>query len=397
MRASGRGWAGGIAAILALAGCFGTDPALLEPLAREPEKASDERIIWEQAAHFEQALAASEEVVRDEALQAYLDGVTRSVYARMNPPRGVEPRVVVVRQPLINASAAPNGLVLIYSGILARIENEAELATLLGHELAHFVRRHSLQERRERTATEKSERLGRALSLGLFGGSEASSRASIEQQVSGFSQRLELEADRLGFDAMRDAGYDVRQSVRMFEVVLLDEEAPTVADPFYYADHPSMESRAAHYRQLIAAAEPGAGEIRAEPYAAATRSLIAQNIEDDLALSRVRSARRGVDRLLAFPDADGTAYLLLGEWHRLAGQAGAAGLGEAARAYERATQLAPESARAWRALGLARRDLGEASEAARALERAIELAPAALDRPILEAYVREARAGGAKP
>jgi len=378
-----------VALALLLAGCLPSVPPMLEPLRGKPTQASEEAGIWDQAERFERELAKSKAVIRDEVLAAYLDGVTARVYAHLDPPRGITPRVVVVRQPLINASATPNGVVLLHTGILARIGNEAELATLLGHELAHFVRRHSIRERQARRATEQSARLKNALSLGLLE-SPAGLEDEIARQVSGYSQQLELEADRLGFEAMAAAGYDERASVRLFEVVLLDEESPDIEDPYYYADHPSMAARAAHYRELIAHARDAGGELGPERYEAAVLRVLPQNVRDDLALARVRSARRGIDRLLAAPKASSEAHFLLGEWHRLTGRGARAGE-EADSAYARAVEVDANDAQAWRALGLVQRERGRREQAIASLERALTLDPGALDRPILEAYVRELR------
>lgn len=374
---------------LLVAGCAAmTDTApITQPLRERPARATEEAAIWDEAERFERALAQSKAVVHDDALQKYLEHVTARVYAQLEPPEGITPRVVVVRQPLVNASVAANGVVLLHTGILARIESEAELATLLGHELAHFVRRHTLRERQARRGVERSARLSRALSLGLFEGSGGLS-AEIERQVSGYSQQLELEADRVGFEAMAAAGYDERASVRMFEGVLIDEESPDIEDPYYYADHPSMAARAAHYRTLIAGTREPGGELGAERYTEAVQAVLPQNVRDDLSLARVRSAKRGIDRLLARPLPSSEAHFLLGEWLRLTGS-NASAQEAAERAYAQATRVDPQSAPAWRALGLVQRDRGRDAEAIQSLEHALALDPSALDRPILEAYLRE--------
>jgi predicted Zn-dependent protease len=365
--------------------------ALSAPAAGAPARSDEERQLWERAAQWEAALAKSDALLCDAALQSYLDGIATKIHAQIAEKDSPAPRVFVLRHPLINAFAAPNGMVVLHSGILARLENEAELATLLGHELAHFVRRHSLRETRERRGATRREGLARALTLGLYSLGGGPLEAAVERHVRGYSQRLELEADRLGFVAMQRAGYDVRASVRMFEVVLLDEEEPKVEDPFYYADHPSMDARAAHYRELIARSRQSGGELGAERYLAAIRGAIAQNVKDDLEFARVRSARLGVDRLLA-AGGSAEAHYLDGEWLRLAGKPGPESSAASAAAYARAVELDAQHAPAWRALGLAQRDLGRAQDALRSLTRALELAPDALDRPILEAYVKELQA-----
>jgi predicted Zn-dependent protease len=376
-------------ASLAFSACAPRVVPHVAPLRRTPPPASEERAIWDASDRLERELAESGDRVEEPALAEYLDRVAARVYARMQPPADVAPRVLVLRRPFLNAAASANGLVVLHTGMLVRIENEAQLATLLGHELAHFLRRHALREIGARRVTERNERSA----LANFGVGESERRRAIEREMSGYARQLELEADRVGFEAMVAAGYDPRESVRLFDAVLLDEELPRRSDPFFYADHPAMEERAAHYRELIARAERRGGDVGAEPYRAAVEPLLAANVEADLALGRVRSAKLALDRMLAAPAAGGDAHFWLGEWHRLAAPSDGASFAEAERAYARATELKPGSARAWRALGLVLRDLGRGAEAAAALERALALAPDAPDAPVLATYVEQLRAG----
>ena len=54
-------------------------------------------------------------------------------------------RVYAMRQPDFNASMAPNGMMIVHTGLLAHMRNEAQLAAVLGHESGHYLRRHSVQ------------------------------------------------------------------------------------------------------------------------------------------------------------------------------------------------------------------------------------------------------------
>jgi len=366
------------------------------PLGAGETRAPDELALWDESKEWDERVSKSEARVDEPALQAYLEGVAGKVYAGMPGRTADEIRIHVMRTPFLNASASPTGTVILHSGLLARLEDEAELATLLGHELAHFVSRHSLREKRMReNALAKRRLAGGLLSIALMNpifmeivGSEQSE--SLERQLRGYSRELEREADLAGFEAMRAAGYDVRRSVRLFEAVLIDDDGAKVPDPYYWADHPSMEERAAHYRELISAASSSGGEVGSERYAAHVEKLIEANVRDDLGLARVRSSKAGVERLLARPEPSAEAYFLLGDWHRLAGDASSPAL--AAEAYAKAARLDPKHAAAARANGLALRGLGQNAAAAAELSRAIALDPEAADRPILEAFVRELEA-----
>jgi predicted Zn-dependent protease len=377
---------------IALASCRNPE---IGPLAAGEARPPDEVALWNESRQWDERVAASKARVDDAALQAYVDQVGGRVYRAISGRPPEEVRVFVIRTPFLNASASPTGTVLLHTGLLARLEDEAELATLLGHELAHFVGRHALREQRLRRNEIIKRRVTSGIALVvlmnplLIDTIGAESSESLARQLNGYSAALEREADRAGFEAMRAAGYDVRRSVRLFEAAAIDDDAAKVPDPYYYADHPSMDERAAHYRELIAATPNPVGEVGAERYEAQTERLIADNVRDDLDYARVRSAKRGVDRLLARPSPSADAYFLSGEWLRLNGDAD--DLAKAAEAYGRATRLDPKHVGAARANGLALRALGQREAAAAELERAIALDPTAAERPILESYVRELR------
>ncbi|MCX8072229.1 MAG: M48 family metallopeptidase [Candidatus Binatia bacterium] len=82
----------------------------------------------------------------DPQLEAYLDGIA----ARLLPSFGLDASTVqlrVVEDPFLNAFALPNGTLVISDGLLAQLDNEAQLACVLAHELTHFVERHAYARR----------------------------------------------------------------------------------------------------------------------------------------------------------------------------------------------------------------------------------------------------------
>lgn len=125
-------------------------PTLPPYTAAYQPQSVDERGLWMEFDEAERALRDSKAVINDPALTTYLRGVVcRTVGAQ----RCDTARIYVVRDASFNASMAPNGMLIIHSGLLLRVRNEAELAAVLGHEFAHFELRHSLaQFKRARTA-----------------------------------------------------------------------------------------------------------------------------------------------------------------------------------------------------------------------------------------------------
>lgn len=367
------------------------------PVAPGGPSASEEAPLREAAAEYDAWIERHSLSFEDEALNAYVGGVAQRVLVALGAPADDAIRVRVVRNPLMNAAAFPNGVVHLHTGILARIENEAQLATLLGHELTHYTHRHTLAElrnaqrkRKTRSAMNTLAMLlaitGNPAALAVSGLTAVSADRVFKSQLEGYSQDLELAADRAGFEAVAKAGYDPRESVRFFELVLLDEELPTVEDPYFYASHPAMNERIAHYRKLLAKTQLAeTPEIGAERYQAAVAEVLVANARYDLASGRLRSAKLALDRRVRSAPPSAEAHYLLGEWQRT--QAGAAA--KAAQAYRAAVALDGNHAQAWRALGLAERELGNAAAAGEALAKALELAPDLSDRKILEVYQRE--------
>ena len=130
-----------------------------------------------------------------------------------------------------NAFALPGGKVAVYTGLLKYMENEAELAAVVGHEMGHIVARHG------------SERMSQRLFAGILvaGGAAAIGLSDMEDSTKGiaiaalgagatvgvllpYSRRHEYEADHLGATYMAKAGYDPRQASNRFLAPLFRQQ-----------------------------------------------------------------------------------------------------------------------------------------------------------------------------
>src|SRR3982750_47718 len=109
----------------------------------------DEAALWEQSRAEEEKLLGEVKLYGDRGLEAYLE----EVVGRLNPPGmasnpAIRYRVRVVEDPTLNAFAYPHGSIYVHTGLLARMEDEDELATVLGHEMTHVEDRHMLRYQR---------------------------------------------------------------------------------------------------------------------------------------------------------------------------------------------------------------------------------------------------------
>ena len=111
--------------------------------------ASDEALLWEQAAREHKKLSSSLNVLRDPVLEDYLMDIVHRLLPPGTREAGVSPSVHVLINPSLNAFAYPTGAIYVHSGLLARLENEAQLATVLAHEISHIVQRHAIRHLRE--------------------------------------------------------------------------------------------------------------------------------------------------------------------------------------------------------------------------------------------------------
>jgi predicted Zn-dependent protease len=139
----------GMAVLLAVSSCASTRvPPFGQDVGASPQ-APDERQLWADATQLEARVYGRGFAYEDAELEAYIDAVAGSLLGARPATRGLSVRVRVLRDPFRNAFALPHGTVFVHTGMLARLENEAQLATLLGHEVVHFLHRHSLKEVRE--------------------------------------------------------------------------------------------------------------------------------------------------------------------------------------------------------------------------------------------------------
>ncbi len=163
--------------------------------------------------------------INDPDIEQYLNKMARKLAA--NAPGGA-PDITAfgVRDPVINAFAMPGGFVGIYTGLIVATGDESELAGVLAHEIAHVAQRHIARglTQQQQSGTIALASLAAALLAALIPGGGANlavglaafgQAAAIEQQL-GFSRDAEQEADRMGFEMLRKAGYDPNGMAVMF-------------------------------------------------------------------------------------------------------------------------------------------------------------------------------------
>jgi beta-barrel assembly-enhancing protease len=364
----------------------------------------DEQDLWNQAAQFDTVLAQSKILYKDDELQQYLQGIADQLATNL----GVAPDTIhvhVLEDPFMNAFALPNGSVYVHSGIIARADNEAQIATVLAHEIVHFAHRHALEEYR----TEKNRRkVAHTVAIVLAATAAAASRDTnaarlflrigdsvasplVEVQVKGYSRDLEREADALGLQAVIAAGYDPHESIKLYENLRDEGQEANIQEPYFFCSHPRLQERIENCEKALAAWQPPPSDARKRgdrELRVAARRLDLIDAELDEHMGRFAHARHTIDRhLVYFPDS-ASGYLSLGEWYRHADRSDD-GAAEAIAAYRRAIELDPTMTAPYKQLGLLLREHNDDTQAAASFRRYLEITPGAPDAPIIRGYLEE--------
>lgn len=180
----------------------------------------------------------------------------RNVSNRLLQAAGQDPskwEVVVFQGSQANAFALPNAKIGVFEGMFQTAQNEAQLAAVIGHEIAHVQARHST----ERVNSEMATQLGIQVAGAVLGSSVGVSPEAAAGLLGAgaqyglilpYGRNQELEADRLGLMLMARAGYDPRQSVALWQNM---GKAGGSAPPTFLSTHPGHEQRIAQLQQLM--------------------------------------------------------------------------------------------------------------------------------------------------
>ncbi len=370
--------------LLLLAACGGGALAPLQPQSR-PLQVSDEAGFWQTAGRTEAGLQRSPLLIRDQELNRYVRGVA----CRVAGPYCGDIRVYLVREAGLNASMMANGAMLVQSGLLLRMGDEAQLAAVIAHEIGHYVERHTFEK------AEQARRLGDlrawtvlfALTLGAPGLGEAAEVAEILERFA-FSREQERAADLFGLRLMAKAGYPPMAAAEVWQLAHdVRGDRRTSLTSRLLATHPAPDERRDRLRQA-AAAMPGAmAERHRGPYRAALAPFRSQFFADEvrlrlptetLNLFRQLEQRDGLDAVLAFH---------WGEVYRLRGWQDDREM--ALKTYARALRLPDPPAETHRGIGLVRLAKGQTRGARFAFERYLRAAPAADDEAIVRSYIAQ--------
>lgn len=226
----------------------GSADAILTP---QTERRLGERIVRE--------MRRDPQFIDDPEISEYL-GVVGARLSQVIPGARQDLEFFAVRDPSINAFALPGGFVGVHTGLLNAAETESQLASVLAHEIAHVTQRHiaRMLGQQEQMQLPVLAALAAAILLGrsrpdLAAGAAAATQAGAVSAQLAYTRDFERDADRVGLQALADAGFDPRAMASFFERM---QRSQRVVDdgtlPGYLRTHPVSTERIADAQNKVA-------------------------------------------------------------------------------------------------------------------------------------------------
>jgi predicted Zn-dependent protease len=329
------------------------------------------------------------DLVIDPALTRYVQGVTARL-AAVADRKELPYEVVVLASGVPNAWALPGGKLAVNRGLLLELQDEAELAAVIGHEIVHAAARHGAKAM-ERGMLSQVGLAAVALGVGdekhgdlIVGGAQL----GLALVTTRYGREAELESDKYGTEYLKAAGYDPQAAVTLQEtfVRLSQGKRQDFLSGLFASHPPSQERVAANTRH---AARLGVGGDRGrERYQAAIAGIVKSReayalYDKGVAALRTDAvaARTLAEQAIAKEPRESLFYALKGHALTKANQRQ-----EALRWYDQAIERNPAYFEYWLARGLTRKALGDATGSRTDLEQANKLLPTAAASEALGAF-----------
>ena len=354
----------------------------------------DEQGLWQEMQRVEEEIAGSNLLIDDPALTGYL----RALIGKVGGPAARDFRIYLARIPEFNAMMFPTGFAVVFSGLLLRMRNEAQLAGVIAHESGHFLRRHMIRSWRDQRRKSDIFAIG-AMAAGV-GGAGAGvylgdyvRLAELGTLLSLFhySREMEAEADSMGAKLIAEAGYPPVEMANIWEQLIGEETASARyrrkrRDRGYslFATHPAPEARMADLRADAADVTiPGrAYDDGRARYLGAIGAFRPTLLDDQVKLNDPGASQYLIETL-ARDGWNGLLRFYEGEVWRLRNRRGDDV--RAAQSYAAAVVYPDAPADAWRWHGISLMKAGRAPEAKAAFARYLTMKPDAPDA----AWVRQ--------
>jgi predicted Zn-dependent protease len=224
--------------------------------ARNPVTGKSELSLVSESQEIQMGQQASQEVAQsiglynDSKAQSYVASLGKKMAAASERPN-LPWEFHVVDDASVNAFALPGGFIYVTRGLMASINDEAELATVVGHEIGHVTNRHSVQQISKAQLAQLGLGIGSVLSSDIARFGQLAS-AGLSVLFLKYSRDAENQADQAGFRYALNQNYDVREMTKVFETLSRISEAGGEGKlPEWLATHPNPENRIQHIEKML--------------------------------------------------------------------------------------------------------------------------------------------------
>ena len=192
-------------------------------------------------------------LIKDPIIEDYVKEIGQRILKEV-PTQPFRYHFYVVKEDVYNAFATPAGHIFINSGLLEAVESEAEIAGIIGHEIAHVVCRHISQniDRAPKLNLATLAGVAAGIFLGASGAGDVGTAVVMGSMAAGqsamlaFSREDELQADQLGLTYLYDAGYGGEGLLTALKTIRSEQWFGTEQVPNYLMTHPASEDRMAY-------------------------------------------------------------------------------------------------------------------------------------------------------
>ncbi|MGB9440174.1 MAG: M48 family metalloprotease [Desulfobacterales bacterium] len=199
-------------------------------------------------------------IVDDPSVVAYVNNIGKRILSAL-PQQPFKYRFYVIDEDVYNAFATPGGHIFVYTGLLDAMEEEEELAGILGHEIAHVYCRHISQkiERSKKIGVATLAGIAAGILLGVGGAGEAASAVTMGSMAAGqtaelsYSRENEMQADQFGLKFTTAAGYSASGLLKILKKIRSKTWFGSDQIPKYLMTHPAVEDRIAFIGSWIEA------------------------------------------------------------------------------------------------------------------------------------------------
>ncbi|MEA2059814.1 MAG: M48 family metalloprotease [Thermodesulfobacteriota bacterium] len=181
--------------------------------------------------------------VKNDRLQTYVNTLGNAV-AKNSPRPEISYYFVVIDTPIYNAFSCPGGIVFVSSALMKGMNNEADLACVLAHEVTHVAHKHALGSIRRAKFFESAAKIGTINMEGAEGKQFRDMVGNLQTVLfdKGLDKNKEYEADESGMDVAYRTGYDPNGLIRVLKM-LQQKEATAASKGSWFSTHPPLASR----------------------------------------------------------------------------------------------------------------------------------------------------------